>query len=527
MTETSSNGSAVATDASERPALELHNVSKHFGANVVLKGISLSIAPGEVRGIVGANGSGKSTLVKILSGYYTPDPGAVGTIWGQQLHFPVKRAFDMGIAIVHQDLALVPSLTVLEHLAEALGYGKRNRLGLLSWGQIRAECDKILESVDVEMKLDDKIKDLHPTTRALLAIVRETARASRRATDRQLLIFDEAEAYVDAKERTVVHGLIRRLAESGGSVIIISHRLGDVLSACETVSVLRDGQIVSTVNSASASEEGLATAMLGEAVTTAGVVRQTTSSDHVVMRAEGFNGRDVHELSFDLHKGECLGVTGMPGSGHEELPYLLVGARPASSGRLILEGDVVKKLSPDRLLGLGVALLPPDRRGQGGWVEGTARENMTITTMHQFWRKGRLRPGEEQRSAEEVMVALGVQPPLPDQPFGQFSGGNQQRILLGRWMMRSPKVLIVVSPTEAVDIRARDYILGTFIPEFCRNGGSILVASSDYDELADVCDRVCVLLPSGGTTYLEGELDPDRLFRLSHGIRQGKETSGY
>jgi ribose transport system ATP-binding protein len=484
------------------------------------------VEPGEVRGIVGANGSGKSTLVKILSGYYKPDPGAYGSAWGQPLEFPIRRAFDIGIAIVHQDLALVPTLTVKEHLAEALGYGERSRLGLIKWRQIRAECEEILDSVEADIRLDDQIKDLHPTNRALLAILRETARASRHASGRQLLIFDEAEAYVDAKEREVVHGVIRRLAANGGAVIIISHRLGDVLSVCQTVSVLRDGQFVSTVESGSASEEGLATAMLGESTAAAPVAHRATPNQPVVLRAEGLNGHDVRQLSFELRKGECLGVTGMPGSGHEELPYLLVGARPASSGRLMIDGKVVKKLTPDRLLALGVALLPPDRRGQGGWIEGTARENMTITSMNQFWRRGHLRMGDEKRSAEEIMIALGVSPPLPDQQFGRFSGGNQQRILLGRWMMRGPKVLIVVSPTEAVDIRAREYILGTFIPEFCRSGGSILVASSDYDEVADVCDRVCVLQPGGGTTYLEGDLDPDRLFRLSHGIGNGKETSG-
>jgi ribose transport system ATP-binding protein len=209
----------------------------------------------------------------------------------------------------------------------------------------------------------------------------------------------------------------------------------------------------------------------------------------------------------------------MPGSGHEELPYLLVGARPALSGRLIINGDEAKQLSPDKMLRIGVALLPPDRRGQGGWSDGTAAENMSIVSLAEFWKGGFLRPRAEKSRTRQILADLGVSPARPDQEFGRFSGGNQQRILLGRWAMRQPKILIMVSPTEAVDIRAREYILDSFIPDFCKSGGSILVASSDYEELSEVCDRVCVLLPGGGTAYLEGdEIDPDRMFRLSNGL---------
>lgn len=510
-------------------ALRLENVSKRFGGVAAVDGVSLSVNSGEILGLIGQNGSGKSTLVKILGGYHAPEPGAHGWIWGRPLEWPIRSPRHHGIAIIHQDLGLVDNMSVLENLGVASAFGTRvtDPGGLLirinpasailriNWTRERTRAHELLNRHGVDVDPDQLAGTLSPAERAMVAILRALRQLSEH-TQSHLFILDEPTAYLTHAEVNQVIGLMRSVARSGASVVFISHRLKEVLNVCDRVSVLRDGRVVASVPSGQASESSLIRYMLGRDIGDFYPPKHKALRGPALVSIRNLAGRLVNGLSFDIHASEILGVTGLAGMGQEELPYLILGTDRVRAGTVTLhsKGDV--RLTPRRALQNGVALVPGNRHRDGVWLGGTALENLSLPLIWNYFRYGRLARRSERRDSSGLMSRFSVRPPQPARRTSTFSGGNQQKIVLAKWLQAKPSVLMLHEPTQGVDAAAKKEIL-EIVQAVAQRGAAVIIFSSDYEQLAHVCQRVIVLNEGRLSAELSGdEVTESRILECCH-----------
>ena len=478
--------------ADGRPlALDARQISKRFGGTLALDNACISLRRGEVHALLGENGSGKSTLIKVLAGFHDPEPGAALDVTGRTVSFPLRpgepRA--LGLRFVHQDLALIPSLSVLENLRlEELAAG---RLSPIHWRAERRRASETFERYGADLDPRAAVGDLRPADQALLAIVRAVEWLPSSGT----LVLDEATAFLPAPEREAVLALIRRITAGGASVLLVSHDLGEA-KLSDRITVLRDGRNIGTVKAEDVRPQALVEMLVGHSVEPAADDRGTgiPRSPGVVIR--GLSGDAVRELSFELSPGEILGVTGLSGSGFEEVPYLVYGAIPCRSGRLELDEALdVAELSPSRALAAGIALVPADRNRDGAIGSLPVAQNLMLPVLGRYTVGTRLDGGRLRRTAARLLADHGVRPPEPQLAFEALSGGNQQKAVLAKWLQTAPKLLLLHEPTRGVDVGARDRIVSR-LRDIASRGVCVLNASADYEQLARLCDRVLIL--SGG-----------------------------
>jgi ribose transport system ATP-binding protein len=458
--------------------------------------VSLDLGPGEVLGLVGENGSGKSTLVKTICGYHAPDRGATGEVWGKELSFPVA-ADKLGIAVIHQDLGLVDEMSVLENLGIGTGYGAR-ALGRVRWRGERRRCEGELGRFGVSLNPDAMVGTLTPPERAMVGIARAARRLRGRedadgaGDGRQIFILDEPTAYLTKGESDQVMEMIRTVAAGGSSVIFVSHHLAEITSTCDRVLVLRDGRVVGTEPSAGLTEAGLIGLMLGREL--ASFYPDPPSSgtgEDTILSVSGLTGSIAEDVSFDLRVGEVLGITGLAGMGQQELPYLIAGAKRRTSGS-VLRGDQPVGETPAAASKAGIALVPGNRRRDGIWPEGSASENLSLPVLGRYYGKGWLRRSQEMGKSRELMETLDVRPLDERMAAKNFSGGNQQKIVLAKWLQGTPEVLLLDEPTQGVDAGARREIL-QIVKDVAARGTGVAIFSSDLEQLANVCTRVIVM----------------------------------
>jgi ribose transport system ATP-binding protein len=506
---TGSAGGAHAPSA-EPAALALEGLTKAFAGVTVLDGVSLTISPGEIHGLVGQNGSGKSTIVKVLAGYHSPDAGHA-SLWGEAADFPLHA----GIAVIHQDLALTGSMSVIENFGIQSRYGA-GRASAINW----AEENRILERwegvLDAKIPRRAHVSELDPVDRALLAIMRALRLADESSARTPILVLDEPTVYLTDRERDRLFAIVRRIADDGGAVLLVSHRLREVVGICDRVSVLRNGEIVACVDSTDTNIHELANLMVGKEIDGFYPPKAASPSSDVVLSAEGLSGDVLKGIDFELHRGEILGMTGIAGMGQDEAPYALVGAvrgRSSAGGVVTLGGVRFRRRSPVRMrrAGLALALVPANRAQDSVWGEGTALENLTIAELDEHegrWWIGRRR---DRARLQQIIARYHVEPPRLDLQIRAFSGGNQQKIVLARWMAGSrPRVLLLHEPTQGVDVGARRQIL-ELLAEAAEAGTSVIVCSSDHEEVAAICHRVLVL--EGGA--IKGALAGDDVTEAS------------
>lgn len=471
-------------------------VSKTFGSHRVLSGIDLAVEPGEIRGLAGQNGSGKSTLMKILTGVYRPDAGAAIRVDGAALDLPVrwKAAHGAGVAVVHQDLGLLDHLSVAENVCVG-GYPTR-------WGRIDGlERDRrtegTLDRIGAEFAPTTVVGELSAAERAEVAI----ARALRdHAPGEGLIVLDESTRLLRGADLVRVHALLRRIAETGSSVVLISHSMTELRSLPHRVTVLRDGHVAANLDAAGGpiSEAAIARAMLGDAVAAfhrVGVATNRDERPHV--QVDDLRGRQVQDISFTVARGEVLGITGVPGSGYEEVAALVSGSRPAESGTLSV-GDRrldLRRSSVVKALRAGVVLVPERRDRDGLAMQMSVGDNITLPRVASRPRAF-LSKAWQTRQAEAAIRDHGVQPTAPRALVRELSGGNQQKVLLAKWMATKPSLLVLHEPTQAVDVGARRDILDR-ISAAADAGASVLVVSNEADDLTALCDRVLICTPSG------------------------------
>jgi ribose transport system ATP-binding protein len=510
-------------------ALRLENVSKRFGGVAAVDSVSLSVKGGEILGLIGQNGSGKSTLVKILGGYHAPEPGARAWIWGRPLEWPIRSPRHHGIAIIHQDLGLVDNMSVLENLSVVSAFGTRasassgklvrvspaSAVLRINWPRERARARELLSRYGVEVDPDQLAGTLSPAERAMVAILRALRQLSEH-TESHLFILDEPTAYLTHSEVNQVIALMRSVARSGASVVFISHRLKEVLNVCDRVTVLRDGQIVASVAAREATEASLIRQMLGRDIGDFYPPKHKVLRGPSIVSARDLAGKIVNGLSFDLHSSEILGITGLAGMGQEEVPYLVLDSRQKRAGSVTLrsKGDV--RLTPRKALQYSVALVPGNRHRDGVWLAGTALENLTLPLIWNYFRNARLERRGEFRDSAALMSRFSVRPPQPGRRTSTFSGGNQQKIVLAKWLQAKPSVLMLHEPTQGVDAAAKKEIL-EIVQSVAQNGAAVVLFSSDYEQLAHVCHRVIVLNEGRLSAELSGdEVTEARILESCH-----------
>ncbi len=496
--------------------LELRALSKTFAASQALRDVSMVVHPREVHGLVGENGSGKSTLVKVLSGYHRPDAGASLWIDGRAVELPVRPAAvrRLGLAVVHQDLGLIDSFSVLENMRVGL-FGVRRFSRAIRWRQERELARAALESLGADIDPDADVASLSAAERAEVAIARAL---QQHEPGRGVIMFDESTRALPPEPRRHFHSLLRGVVGRGGSVLLVSHQLEEVLEHTDRVTVLRDGQVAASgLPTEELSERELIRLMLGRELASESRTRSASAAHGAPpVEVRGVRGSVVEEATFSIAAGEIVGVTGLLGSGFDELPYLLAGARQAAAGTLSLRGREFElaRASVRELLEAGVALVPERRATEGLALTETVLENVTLPRVRgahlgRAWQRG---------ETEWVLRELGVRPADPDMLVAQLSGGNQQKVLLGKWLCGQPTLLLLHEPTQGVDVGARRD-LERAIGRAADDGAAVLLAGMDTSELAPLCDRVLIMRAGHVGAELEGAFTPEQIIDAVYGQR--------
>ena len=497
---------ATARGLAPPETLRIADASKTFNGIRVLDRATFDLKAGEVCALIGQNGSGKSTLIKILSGFHHPDPGIEVRMGGVDITGHLGATAERtGMAFIHQDLALVPSMTIVENLR--INRFRTGFAGRIRWNDERTTVGQILARVGLDVVPDVKVGDLSVTERALVAIARGLAEIEATDHEGQLLVLDEPTAYLPNTGVERLFEVVRGLASDGVSILFVSHRLDEVLSNCDRVLVIRNGALVADQPVAGHTSHSLVELMLGQASENLYPDRAPVDRDGPGIDVRNLAGKYCQDICFSASAGEIVGFAGLAGGGYDEIPYLLAGAERASRGQIEVHERTTDAvgLRPGAALKTGIAMLPADRKGAGGAIALKVGENMTLPTLTRFARRGAMLRGRAERQAVATQLTrFDVRPPRGDLALALMSGGNQQKVLLAKWMMAGPRVLALHEPTQGVDLGAKREVFA-HLATMAASGKVVLISSVEYEDLAHLCDRVHVVRAGRIVRTLVGE----------------------
>ncbi len=486
---------------SRPPVLRVSRVDKHFPGVQALKAVSLEVFAGEVLALIGENGAGKSTLIKIIGGIYQPDSGTL-EIEGREVQFrSVQESQRAGIAVIHQELNLVENLSIAENIY--LGrQPRRTRWGLQDRRALERGAANALERVGLDVSPSTRLDRLSPGQKQLVEIAKSLSQ------DAKLLIFDEPTSSLSTRESERLFALIDELRNRGLAVVYISHRLGEISRLSKRVQVLRDGEEAGFLHGDEITHEAMVRLMVGRQISSHfGHERRETLSRRVVLSVRDLRLPSVpHAVSLDVHEGEILGLGGLVGAGRSELVRAIFGVDPIESGEVYVDGEPVPCHSPRQAIAAGILLVPEDRKTQGLIVDLNVGDNVTLAALARLGRFGIRRPRREADAAAAEVTRLGVRPARLSTVVKNLSGGNQQKIVLGKWLSMGGRVLILDEPTRGVDVGAKEEIYH-LMSELARDGLGILMVSSEMEELIAMSDRIVVL----HERRLAGELCGDEM----------------
>jgi ribose transport system ATP-binding protein len=483
--------------------LRARHISKSFAATRALDDVAISVARAEIHGLIGENGSGKSTLIKILAGYHAPDPGGELTIGNRPVRLPLRpgQPRELGLRFVHQNLGLIPSLSVVENLLlDELAAARRRPV---SWSRERRRARETFARFGIDLDPRAMVGGLSPAGRAQLSTVRALAETPIAGQDQirpvGLLVLDETAAYLPAPERERFFALLRTVAAGGISVLLVSHDLGEARAISDRITVLRNGRNVATVAAGALQTHELVELVTGQDVSSPPIKRSARPGGGAVPQElgqpiclTGLVGDSVAGLSLSLHPGEIVGLTGPAGSGFEEVPYLIFGAGRCAAGKLKIDHEHdLTAMTPARALRAGIALLPGDRQRDGVVDSLTVEANISLPVLDRHVRGLGLRKRQLTEDARRLLAEYQVRPNTPGAAMETLSGGNQQKVLLAKWIQLAPALLLLHEPTRGVDVGARREIFAT-LRGLARRGVAVMCASGDHEELAALCDRVLV-----------------------------------
>ncbi len=490
------SGYGASSDPRRAIALEIDNLSKRFGGAMALDGVSMDVRSGEVHGLLGSNGSGKSTLIKILSGFHTPEPGGSVLVHGKPLPLPAagQKVRELGLAFVHQQLGLIPSLTVMENLR--LGEFAADSKWRIDWRLEEERARATFARYNLSLNPRAVVAALPAVEQALLAIVRAIEDLRSAGLEKHhggVLVLDEPTPFLPRAGVEQLFDLVRQLADEGASVVFVSHDVDEVMEITDRATILRDGQKVETVNTADIGHRDLIRLIIGQSLSDFESAHVPNAASGNEVRLTGLQAPGFGPVDLAFGRGEIVGVTGLIGSGSDRLPALLYGAQPADTGVLDLDGDEIRLagLKPMEAMQKGIAYLPADRLGQAGIGALSVADNLTMPVLDELGGPWRLSLRRMRRRAQEQGTAAEVKPNSPVLPLSALSGGNQQKVVMAKWLQTQPRLILLDEPTQGVDVGARQ-ALWTMLDESADRGATILVSSTDYDQLAQICHRVII-----------------------------------
>jgi ribose transport system ATP-binding protein len=446
--------------------------------------------PGKVHALVGSNGSGKSTLIKALAGVQPGDPGGHIRVWGSEVASDAitpRWARAAGLRFVHQDLGIFDGLSVAENIMADGGYPSRGSVVL--WRSLRRQACHALERLDIEIPLDAPVSSLRPAQRTMLVI----ARALREEGATSVLVLDEPTASLPSAEADSLLTAVRGWAARGVAILLVSHRLEEVMVVADVVTALKDGEVAAT-----RSMEGLDQPQLVEMIVGRPLdqvyprVVEEVDDEPVVLEAHGLRGGAIHGIDLSVRRREILGIGGLVGSGRSSLLKMLFGLVNVDAGEILLDGERYEPSSPAGAISAGIAYLPEDRARDSVFGGLGVTPNLTMVTLRKYWNRFRMDGTSERRDAARDIADLAIRTTSPFANVLSLSGGNQQKVVLARWFRRANKLLLLDEPTAGVDIGSRSDIY-RMIRAAAAHGTAVIIVSSDFEELAGVCDRVVVI----------------------------------
>jgi ribose transport system ATP-binding protein len=504
-------------------ALDIAHLSKTFPGTVALDDVSFRVRSGEIHALVGGNGSGKSTLLKILAGVYRGRAGGAVRIRDEELpadRITPRRARTAGLRFVHQDLGLFAELTVAENLA--VGSGFPARFGAIDRRRLHARARRQLDRYGIAAHPDALVRSLSPAERTMLAVARALADidsdtdadADAEDTRRLVLVLDEATAALPVAEATRVYEVLRQCADRGHAALFVSHRLDEVVATADCATVLRDGNVVGSLTRDALRRDRLVEMIVGRAVRST-KHRAAVRTGRVALEVRDLEGGALRGITLTARHGEILGLAGPLGSGRSDLLRMLFGARPVRRGTIELHGRPVRFAHVADAMRAGIAYVPQDRTA-AAFPRLSVRANLVaaaVASSRGLWLGRR----DEELSARRAFDTFGVRASSPEQEMDTLSGGNQQKVILARWLRRGPAILLLDEPTRGVDVAARAD-LHRIITDAAASGSAVIVASDDFDELSVLADRVAVMVR--GTIVAElrqPDADPVRIAELAYG----------
>jgi simple sugar transport system ATP-binding protein len=499
--------------------LSVQGIDKAFPGVQALQGVDFSLKPGEIHALVGENGAGKSTLIKVLTGVEHPDAGTI-TIGGEAVSVrSPQHAQALGISTVYQEVNLCPNLSIAENIL--IGRAPR-RFGRIDWGAMNRRASEILGRLDIVVDVTRPLGSYSVAIQQMAAIARSLEMSAAR-----VLILDEPTSSLDSHEVEQLFGVMRKLRDQGRSIVFITHFLDQVYAVSDRITVLRNGRLVGTFPTASLSRYDLIAKMLGRELTELDEMARIklSSGDHqtgeVRLAAQGL-GREgsIEPFDLELHAGEVVGLAGLLGSGRSELAGLLFGIEAPDTGSLSVDGRRVEHHSPRGSIGRGVALCPEDRKAEGIVDDLTVRENIVLAMQAGRGWLRTLSLAQQYEVAERYIKLLGIATSSADQPVRTLSGGNQQKVILARWLATDPQVLILDEPTRGIDVGAKAEIQ-RLVLQLAGEGRSCLFISSELDEVLRTSHRVVVLREREKVNEFSGEVDEHRLMQAIAGADRG------
>ena len=462
--------------------LETRKISKTYSGIRVLDNIDFTLLPGEVHALVGENGAGKSTLIKIIAGVEVPDEGGEIYFQGSLIHhMTAAKSIHLGISVIYQDVSLFPNLSIAENICKGL-YND----AFVNWKKINGKAQEILKEMGIEMDVNQKLREISIGKRQLVAIARAITFESK------VIVMDEPTAALSSSEVEMLYNIIRTLRAKGVAVVYISHKLDEIFTVADRITVLRDGELIRTAPVSEFDQTSLINMMVGREL------------HFVPMHNEGDTGEVIFEvkhltqeprfrdISFACRRGEIVGLTGLVGAGRSELAQAIFGLTHPQSGEILLHGEPLKIKDANDAIRKGVCYLPEDRRSQGLFQGHSMTWNITAVTLKKQLRRGLLNAGLEAATAEKYIRDVSIRPNLPHINVESLSGGNQQKALISRWLNADPKLLIVDEPTSGVDVGAKLEI-HRLLRSLAERGVCVILISSDLSEVFALSDRILVM----------------------------------
>ena len=468
---------------SEQYLLEMKHICKSFPGVKALQDVSLQLKAGEIHALLGENGAGKSTLIKVLGGIYIAEEGEI-YIEGKKVEIGgVKDAQANGIAIIHQELVLVPYMTVAENIFLGREHGKGRFVNKESMNK---EAQTLLDQYQMNINAETLIKDLTIAQQQMVEIVKAISFNSK------ILVMDEPTSSISDKEVGFLFETMRTLTKKGVGIIYISHKMSELEEICDRVTVMRDGTYVGTKEVKDTSKDELVAMMVGRELTNY-YTRDFGSSDEVVLKCENIaDGKMARGASFEVHKGEIIVFAGLVGAGRSEVMKCIFGLTKNSTGDIYMEGKKIEIHSPIDAVEYGIALVPENRKQEGLYKVQSVKFNSTIQVLKDFIKGIRVDLDKEEKITQDYIDMMSTKTPSQEQMIGNLSGGNQQKVMIGRWLATNPKVLILDEPTRGVDVGAKSEIYA-IMNELAKQGMAIIMISSELPEILNMSDRIYVM----------------------------------